>query len=796
MKRRDFIALLGSAAIPIAARAQQSGFPAVAVRKSEAVVARAWSNVKVGAGGQLPGLDIAPDGTKVIHADTAGAFIWDKALTPPQWRQLITTKTMPPGYFAPPDNQNPNHLLGVWQVRIAYSTTSNPSGTTLYMINGFGFLFRSTDSGRRWTVLTGFRQLNSATTHNPEFSVNGDSKFINQKMIVDPANPDIVYISRPSGIDYTLHGTSASPGFESISIATIPPPTFDPGQNMWTAHQWSGGLAFDPSGGTINVSGQTRTKNIYLTSFAHGVYFSGDGGQTWQQIANGISSPSKITTGQIDPRGVYVCNDAATGLWMWRSGNWSLLLAPGAMPNGTAWGGQIGVAADPNSAGRIVIGCSWWWNFFETLDYGAHWVSGSWQNNDHHQQIATDIRWLEACDGGVTGDGYTVGDLKFDPSTTPSTLYLAEGIGVWKSQWPTTWSLATFTSQSLGIENMVAEDCVAPNGRPICSFMDRAVFAPDLVNYPATYGPIHSAFNHGWALDYASSDPTFVCLRAYSYNSKRTPNNQSGYTTNGGASWTLFNGAPATNEPGAQPGFHGAIAAATPQNIVMVPGGMPHYTLDGGKHWYAPASLPQTGWARLINSVRCHMIAADRVNYGTFYGVNYADNMFYRSTDGGVTWKGTRFTTYSGGYNCRLRAAPGHAGHVWYTDGQCGHNPPPHPEAFFYFSADAGSTWTTISRSKYKSKGYANHVLEVFDFGFGAPKGGIYTYPSIWIAGWVDGVWGIYLSYDQAQSWQLVDQYANDNPDMINVVCGDLARYGRVYIGFSGSGFAYGDFPL
>jgi hypothetical protein len=99
--------------------------------------------VKIGAGGQLPGLDIAPDGTKVIQADTAGAYIWDATLTPLQWRQLITTKTMPAAYLPPPDNQNPNHLLGVWQVRFAYSTTSNPSGATLYMINGFGFLLDS-----------------------------------------------------------------------------------------------------------------------------------------------------------------------------------------------------------------------------------------------------------------------------------------------------------------------------------------------------------------------------------------------------------------------------------------------------------------------------------------------------------------------------------------------------------------------------------------------------------------------------------------------------------------------------
>src|SRR5205085_2215870 len=82
---------------------------------------------------------------------------------------------------------------------------------------------------------------------------------------------------------------------------------------------------------------------------------------------------------------------------------WSLLVVPSAMPNGTAWAGQVGVATDPNSPGRIVIGFSWWWEFMETLDYGAGWVGGGtiWQTNSIHQQIATDIPWLQKTGGGI-----------------------------------------------------------------------------------------------------------------------------------------------------------------------------------------------------------------------------------------------------------------------------------------------------------------------------------------------------------------------------------------------------------
>jgi hypothetical protein len=82
-------------------------------------------------------------------------------------------------------------------------------------------------------------------------------------------------------------------------------------------------------------------------------------------------------------------------------------------------------------------------------------------------------------------------------------------------------------------------------------------------------------------------------------------------------------------------------------------------------------------------------------------------------------------------------------------------------------------------------------VLEVYDFGFGkeAPGG---NYPTIFIAGFVNNVWGIWQSDDEGQSWTQVGDLPLGSLDQVKAVEGDKNVYGIVYIGFQGSGYAYG----
>src|SRR5262249_37421634 len=79
-------------------------------------------------------------------------------------------------------------------------------------------------------------------------------------------------------------------------------------------------------------------------------------------------------------------------------------------------------------------------------------------------------------------------------------------------------------------------------------------------------------------------------------------------------------------------------------------------------------------------------------------------------------------------------------------------------------------------------------VTDVWSFGFGKAKPGGSGYPSIFIYGAVKGDFGLHHL-----TWvKLSDKFINNSQDQVRVVEGDNNVYGTVYIGFGGSGFAYG----
>lgn len=778
-----------------------------------------FQTLKVGAGGQLRGIDIALDGTAVVKADVGGAYVWDTTLTPNQWRQLVTLSSMPVNTF----------YGGVWEVAIA------PSNSNRIFIVTQGQAYVSNNKGFTFTQAA-FPQLSGSNFNaGGATDSNGPNAFSNQKLRIDPANPDVVYFAtNNNGIQFSKDG-----GATASQVAGITASTTGPG---------GAGIAFDSSSGTVTVSGQTRTKTIYVPSYANGIWQSTDGGVTWSQIANGASgnSPIDVFNAKIDPTGVYYCSDALTGtVFRWQSSTWTKIKT-----DVTTF--YFAIATDPNIAGRVIISdTSTGGNTgIESLDYGATFVGNdtwfaNFPSSPSRANVATDIPWLAGSDTSYM----TIGDFMIDPSiptyqytgtvnnsttitglssttglhagqfvqhvisagskvpagativsvnTGASTMVIsaattggsasvtltindanlmfAEGIGVWRANWPQNFVGWNWVSQSIGIEELVADAVIAPLGaNPIVAVQDRSFFVLNNYSssYPSVFYPTNGAFSAGWSLDYASNDPTVIVAL-----SNWSGTDLSSYSLNSGATWTIYSVQPSPQNTG------GNIAAATKDNVVWVAAdnGFVYYSLNAssGTPTWPSTDLPANSGYINSHYDNTTIVAADRVDIGTFYLHNKVDHHIYKSTNGGQNWTAvyTGSALISTNFLSRIAASPYAAGDIWFGGdffGGVGGN--------FYHSTDHGATWTLIA-----------NLIHLRDFAFGKSAPGS-PYPTIFAIGQVSGTDGIYRSTDYAASWQQISTLnPNNSVDSIKTIGADMNMYGRVYIGFQGTGFAYGNY--
>lgn len=695
-----------------------------------------WRTMKIGAGGWLTGIDISIDGsTRLVRTDTYGAYIWDAPKA--QWKQLVTASSMPAS------DVTIDNGAGVYEIRVAPR-----EATRLYMAYR-DHVYRSDDRGDRW-VRTTFGPV--AMNANDDFRTRGE------KMAVDPANPDVVYVgTAQNGLFVTTNGGSTWQPVDSIP------------KSAKAANGYPGisGIAFDPSSGTT----ASKTNVIYASSYGNGVYRSGDSGVTWKRLSGG---PNDVGHGKIAADGsYYVIGDDWKSIWCFRAGTWNNITP--AQRNGS-WST---IVTDPFDATHVIAVREGGYLDI-SHDGGAKWDGIIWGPQGRDYRVATDVPWL-----AWTSETYMgVGDMLPDP-VKRGRLWFAEGIGVWYTDLPTTATSpnsVTFTSQSAGIEQLVANQVIAPpGGKPLVASWDRPVFYvdnPDI--YPSTHGPNnHNSLVMGWSLDYASTNPAFIVGIFNWWNVE-----QSAYSADGGRSWLPFSTYPPATANGK---IGGGIAASTPTNLVWVPANNsePYYTKDGGTSWNK-ISIPDVptngatgwGWGYFL---RRQIVAADRVTPSTFYMYNYLTGL-YRSSNGGADWTlihPHEIAPFSN-FNAELRTVPGHAGELFFTSGSQG--TPSHPaDSHFMRSINGGSIWMAVP-----------DVLEVRAFGFGKARTG---YPTIYIVGWVHRIYGIWRSTDNAQTWDRIGEFPIGSLDAVTTIDGDKNVYGTVYVGFAGSGYAYGRAP-
>jgi hypothetical protein len=315
---------------------------------------------------------------------------------------------------------------------------------------------------------------------------------------------------------------------------------------------------------------------------------------------------------------------------------------------------------------------------------------------------------------------------------------------------------------------------------------DRQGFLLDDLARPPQRTLIDQSFVGGTSLDVSGGSPQTLAWVGAEYHRYFDPARESrgAWSTDGGRTWQQFSGL----DP-AQFGGEIAVSATNPEVLVWVPSYFAdpgEYTRnpvgvwlsnDGGQHWDRLADVDGvSSFHRLIWWFTRRALAADRVD-GRFYLMS-DEGRFFVSVDDGHTWAEAESPPCVEATAChvfgQVQAVPGAAGHLWATTGEGG----------MYRTDDAGATaWQRV-----------DGLAEARAFGFGAAvdAGGPLT---IFVHGRADGdeTLGLYRSIDDGATWQRIADHPGGLAAAINVVAGDPAIPGRVYVGFAGAGFVRGD---
>jgi photosystem II stability/assembly factor-like uncharacterized protein len=691
-----------------------------------------WRPLRTGGGGWMTGLHIHPSGNPVFtRSDVGCAYRWDEESR--VWTNVVTADSMPI------EDVHWGKHQGV------LSIVSAPSDPAVAYMAYLDCVYRGDSRGDRWE-----------RTNLPSIKMkpNDDSsKLAGERLAVDPANPNIAYFgSIDDGLWRTRDG-----GDSWTNIESVPKGLKDHGIRQ---------VLFDTS--TANGN---STNRIVSVVDGEGVFETLDAGKSWAKLDIGVEQP-KFTDAEISAKGVvYICGTDGKGQTMhvrrYRENEWEQIFDRS--------GHTIGeIAIDPFDPNRAVL---------MTHGFSDTWVSSDLQsakpmwNVKTYDRQAKSIPWLAWAQGGW----FSLGEVVFDPSIK-NRLWIASGTGTWMTS-----DLAdenvTWVEATEGQEHLVSCDIVSlPKGQAITAHWDRPLFLHKDVNeFPMQHQP-SQRFNSAWDLDRHPDDSDYIVaiVEDHRYCCYDDEHRNSGYSTDGGKTWTKFSSQPDVR---GKESIHGQIAVSTSDrnNLVWLPAwnSMPFFTVDQGKSW-TKVDLPGNSGNCCIAApwFQREALAADRVLPSTFYIYDWAEGHLFQSTDGGESWQKFAAVLPPWSYHAKLRAVHGHAGHLWFAPGR--------QESVAHVggltrSVDGGETWTKLDNT--------NEVLNV---SLGKALLGT-DYPAIFIQGRVDGDFGYFVSSDQGAHWEKIGTYPLGIYDGAKVMHADAFQAGRLYVGFGGNGFVYFD---
>jgi hypothetical protein len=242
----------------------------------------------------------------------------------------------------------------------------------------------------------------------------------------------------------------------------------------------------------------------------------------------------------------------------------------------------------------------------------------------------------------------------------------------------------------------------------------------------------------------------------------------------------------------------GSIAVADDDHwIVAQCNGGFFRTADGGNTWvslteyfntnFGYATTGNQGWTAYGYYLRRRTLVADKQSIGTFYA--YQDGNagsgsqgFWKSSDYGATWTQVSTGSPGGGAganfagNVQMIANQLVAGDLIFCWGSQG-IPNPDVNVHTYRSLDGGATWNPLA-----------NVQETHYICFGPIFPG-YSHASIWMVGWISGVYGVWVSKDNAMTWTNLGNAPVGIEETMHCITADMTNVGVVYLGTGGRGF-------
>lgn len=689
-----------------------------------------WGQVPTGGGGNITNLVVHPKVKDVIYlgADVGGVDRWDEKAK--RWIPTLDYRGAPQGIDS----------LAV--------DPSDATGNKVYAAVGggdqkvTGKILRSSNRGETWTA---------STTLFPNCANGGQGW--NNRLAVDPANGNVIYFAARNGL-----WRSADGGDIWTKIASAP----EGDLTQLGTGKGSSGTVFvilDKSSGTIG--NPKRTKRAYLSPLGSPLYKTEDGGDTWTVMPG---APANVSNGDVDPDGILYCSSRKGGLTKYTggaNGTWSVI-TPAELGDGPV--GYTTIQVDPFNK-KNVLAMENYRPCYST-DGGLTWAYIA--KHGVNQSVKATPDWYSKANQSQFGWGGK--HLRFDPHR--------QGV-VWESDAFLTWKTENIYAKVVHWESFTAghEETVGtaalvapPSGE---TFLYNG--AADVYGFRHVTGQewptqiVLKRFNTQLQLtgaDFQESDPNFVAfVGATGWNGPGA----GGYTTDGGKTFVNF---PSTDKLPANQGGRIAVSA-TSRKMVWATGYSAHkvyYSADTGATWKESTGLPEQAPAHLGFSIFYFMspLAADRVNGEKFYVYHHKDGSFYRSEDGGATFKQVA-TGLPKATNANLVADFTKEGNLWLSIKGVG----------LWNSTDSGSTWKR-----------AANVQSAGMVGIG--KGPNATTPSVYFVGKVnkDTEEHIFRSDDRGATWIKID-IERPFPNGWIYMTGDRRTYGTVYFE-SSTGIYYG----